>query len=397
MATQTQLGRFRPGPRLGLRPRVDALAARRVQPLRPWVGARSALPLVFTGRESGRCEVRAPAFACRLGWRGLLLDPGVRLDQFESARRADLSGKQFPRLQIQPPLGFRELWRGAFSGLRLMAHPVAHELRQLERTAARQLRPSLLQTLVPTVLSGFAFLMQRLLHPLHLRFAGHRAQPLTRLLDRQRHPEAVPKLEDDDFVLDAENRSLLPGCHPARPMRGIDDGIADSQLHTTRIAAQSHPAFCETYLWGQPEIRSARSAGSHVRVVLAPVRLGKVEDLAQILPAQPSFRIDAEALSGRMRLRRGRVVAGDEEAGAGLLSADRHVRELAGLFGSVHWWSATRPGRRGQAQPPRASLIVRSRTAPTEANRRCTRPGVAGAPPRVRARAAPAPGCRRRA
>ena len=95
-------------------------------------------------------------------------------------------------------------------------------------------------------------------------------------------------------------------------------------------------------------------AGSRVRVVLAPVRLGKVEDFGQILPAEPSFRVDAEALSGRMRLRRGRVVAGYEEAGAGLLSADRHVRELAGFFGRVRWSSATRSGRRGQAHPAKS-------------------------------------------
>src|SRR5436305_7592981 len=90
---------------------------------------------------------------------------------------------------------------------------------------------------------------------------------------------------------------------------------------------------------------------SGVRVVLAPVRLGKVEDFSQSLAAEPSFCVDAEALSGRMRLRRGRVVAGYEEAGAGLLSVDRHVRELAGFFGSVHRWIATRPGHRGQVHP----------------------------------------------
>src|SRR6266511_5011585 len=99
-----------------------------------------------------------------------------------------------------------------------------------------------------------------------------------------------------------------------------------------------------------------RAAGSPVRVVLAPVCLGKVEDFGQILPAEPSFRVDAEALSGRMRLRRGRVVAGYEETGAGLLSADRHVRELAGCFGRAHRWSATRPGRRGQAHPAKSSV-----------------------------------------
>jgi hypothetical protein len=67
------------------------------------------------------------------------------------------------------------------------------------------------------------------------------------------------------------------------------------------------------YLRVQPEARSARTAGSRARVVLAPVRLGKVEDFGQTLPAESSFRVDAEALSGRMRLRRGRVECRERE------------------------------------------------------------------------------------
>jgi prolyl-tRNA editing enzyme YbaK/EbsC (Cys-tRNA(Pro) deacylase) len=50
-----------------------------------------------------------------------------------------------------------------------MAHAVADDLCKLERLAAGQLRLPLPQTLAPTVLAGFAMLMQRSLHPLHVR------------------------------------------------------------------------------------------------------------------------------------------------------------------------------------------------------------------------------------
>src|ERR1700730_5650603 len=109
------------------------------------------------------------------------------------------------------------------------------------------------------------------------------------------------------------------------------------------------PGASRTASAGPAGNRTARTAGSPVGVVLTPARLGKAENLGQIAPAESSFRVDAEALSGRMHLRRGRVVAGDEEDMAGLLRADRHLRKRS-------------PGRRGQAQPPRGSLIVRLRT-----------------------------------
>ncbi len=82
--------------------------------------------------------------------------------------------------------------------------------------------------------------MQRLLHLLHVSLAGHRAQPLTRLLDWQRHPEAVSELEQHDFPLDAENDSPLTGYHPARPMPAIHDGNPDGQPHAPGYPPQPH-------------------------------------------------------------------------------------------------------------------------------------------------------------
>ncbi len=174
---------------------------------------------------------------CRRAPCDLLLDPGVRLRLSESTSRPDLSGKQLPRLHVQPPLTFRELRRTAFPPQRpSAAHPVPHDLRKLERIAARQLRLSLPQACAPTAPAGFAPLMQPLLDA-HICFADQRAQPFTCPLNRQRDPQAAGELEHDDFPRDAENRSLLACCHPTDPMRGIDNGVADGELHTTRVAA----------------------------------------------------------------------------------------------------------------------------------------------------------------
>jgi hypothetical protein len=92
--------------------------------------------------------------------------------------------------------------------------------------------------------------MQPLLYSPHIRFTDPRAQAFTRPLDRQRDPEAGGELEHDDFLGDAENRSLLAGCHPADPMRGIDNRIADGELHTTRVAATASSRLCRARLRG---------------------------------------------------------------------------------------------------------------------------------------------------
>ena len=96
--------------------------------------------------------------------------------------------------------------------------------------------------------------MQRFLHPPQVRFARKRAKPHTRLRDRERHHQAVPKLNDDRFLLDPGKRSLLAGNHSAHPVGGIYDGITDSQPHTQRVAAasliQPQPAATKTTLVG---------------------------------------------------------------------------------------------------------------------------------------------------
>ena len=79
--------------------------------------------------------------------------------------------------------------------------------------------------------------MQPLLDPPHVRFADQRAQPFTRSFQRQRYPQASGELEHDDFLLDAENRSLLARYHPAHPMSGIHDSVAGGELHPARVAA----------------------------------------------------------------------------------------------------------------------------------------------------------------
>ena len=161
-----------------------------------------------------------------------------------------------------------------------MAQPVAHDLCKLARIAAAQLRLSLLQTLAPTVHAGLAIRMQRLLHLLHVSLAGHRAQPLTRLLDWQRHPEAVSELEQHDFPLDAENDSPLTGYHPARPMPAIHDGNADGQPHavqaTRRGLTKSTSRSLELETWGRltqsfAADRLSQTVGTTTRVAAAAV------------------------------------------------------------------------------------------------------------------------------
>src|SRR5438093_6749920 len=90
------------------------------------------------------------------------------------------------------------------------------------------------------------------------------------------------------------------------------------------------------------------------------MRLGKVKDVGQVLPAKPSLRVDGEALSGQME-RVGRFEVGLEDPGAGLAGADRHVRELAGLFRNLHTGSATRRQRRRQTMPPSLAALSRTR------------------------------------
>jgi hypothetical protein len=72
-----------------------------------------------------------------------------------------------------------------------------------------------------------------LLYSVHLSFADHRAQTLACSLNRQCHREAVGELEHNDFLLDTENGSLLPGRDASGSMPGIDDPIPDCQLHTS--------------------------------------------------------------------------------------------------------------------------------------------------------------------
>lgn len=174
-----------------------------------------------------------------LGGCELLVDPGVCLNLFESPRGADLSGEEFPCLQIQPPLAIGDLRRYALPGLCFAAHPVAHDLRKLEQIASHKFRLRLLHTLGPTLLAGLAGLMQRLLHPLQIRVARNSAKPHTRLRDRERHDQAVPELDDDDFLLNAGKRSSLPCYHSAHPIGGIHDRIANGQPHTETVAAAS--------------------------------------------------------------------------------------------------------------------------------------------------------------
>jgi hypothetical protein len=145
----------------------------------------------------------------------------------------------------------------------------------------------------------------------------------------------------------------------------------------TRTAERSYPSLVlgpispadEVFTWPSP-LENARAAGPGsrarrrlgfsgrllgavaaltVRVVLAPERLGKIESLGHGLPAKPSSRVDGEALPGRM-CSRSRVEVGLEETRASFASADRHVREFAGLFRNLHPRIATRPQRAGQAR-----------------------------------------------
>src|SRR5712691_10074727 len=174
---------------------------------------------------------------------------------------------------------------------------------------------------------------------------GHRARTLGAA--RARTPGARASLRPR-WRSAANARSGRPslGRHPRTDSADRGHYAQDARVAAGGAAPEGHPLnrlAPRSPATGRhpPRSLSRRAAGSRVRVVLAPVSLGKVEDFGQILPAEPSFRVDAEALSGRMRLRRGRMVPGYEEAGAGLLSADRHVREPGGFFGRVHRWSAT--------------------------------------------------------
>ena len=83
--------------------------------------------------------------------------------------------------------------------------------------------------------------MQPLLDAPHIRVTDQRTQPFTRPLERQRDPQAVSELKHNDFVRDTKNRSLLASYHPSDPMRGINNTVADSELHTTRVATASLP------------------------------------------------------------------------------------------------------------------------------------------------------------
>jgi hypothetical protein len=83
------------------------------------------------------------------------------------------------------------------------------------------------------------------------------------------------------------------------------------------------------------------------RIVQAPVTLGPIEYVAEGAPLGSSLRVDREPAAREVPVRRGRVEACDEKAGACLTNSDRHVGQFAALFRAAHRseWYPARPSR----------------------------------------------------
>jgi hypothetical protein len=110
---------------------------------------------------------------------------------------------------------------------------IADDLDKFQHIPANQLLLSEPQALAPLVWVDLGAFAQSSLDVVQLCITDYRAQTLVCSPKRQCHREAVGELEHDDFLLDTENRSALPGRNATGSMPGINNPIPDRQLHTS--------------------------------------------------------------------------------------------------------------------------------------------------------------------
>src|SRR5262245_11356448 len=138
---------------------------------------------------------------------------------------------------MECPLARRELRRCSGRRLALLAtHPVANDLRELERVSAAELLLRLLDALRPDLVAHDRVLAQRLLDALEIGLRRGRAELLLCTRERKRHGEVVAQLDDDDLLLDPEDDLLLPLCDTANAVRRVRDDRADLEVHGASLS-----------------------------------------------------------------------------------------------------------------------------------------------------------------